>query len=686
MYNLTNQTAGFIFRQLQQISNNDSDSNLNGNSISSLLNGTSNQFDNGEIEGEERHHKYSAKEQFIWLLHGWLMWVCWGLMGFLMVWSNRYFKQHWRLNMIIHSICGTGLFIINLIFGLGAITYLDWKIKVSIHGILGSLLAILLPFAAIEGIISRMLLKRLRWKTNILLIIQDVHKYLSYFTVFISQLAIIGGTLTYNQWDVEGTLLAFIHCGFFYTVLITYELTFRFVHRKNTKFISHPNKMTVQEFEDRIKKGEQLVLMNHLVLDISRYKFSHPAGAFVIDKNVGRDISKFFDGGYTLENKAGVKPCNHSFQARMIVNSLAIGQLLVEEGYKQSKILQENKDQANEDVKIKDIILQIPKNGEKVCNVKISERIRINQNTESFILRADSVMPKVQYYYEGTDMIGKHYKLTSKKLPGIVRYYTICNSIRPMAYKNYVRVLEEAVEEGNYLDFNEEIFNQDQQQEVILTVKNYGRKGGLSKHLFKHAEKLQLKLEGPMGKGLAVQDHGVHIAFVAGTGVLIFLDLVAYIARKNIEYLKSLSDPDHDIVVEANQDKNQGLSSMKFILYASFQDQENSIGLEMCQYLDRLCKKHSLDNFEFHLRHSTGYTPKKKIVIADEESQKIMSSMNHRRWDSYFLDDVLERNSKHGKIQKLWVCGPPLMNEGFDVALENLGIKYNIDKSSIDIL
>ena len=44
----------------------------------------------------------------------------------------------------------------------------------------------------------------------------------------------------------------------------------------------------------------------------------HPAGKFLLEKNIGRDISKFFDGGYSLEDK--VSPWNHSFQARRIVN------------------------------------------------------------------------------------------------------------------------------------------------------------------------------------------------------------------------------------------------------------------------------------------------------------------------------------------------------------------------------
>ena len=39
---------------------------------------------------------------------------------------------------------------------------------------------------------------------------------------------------------------------------------------------------------------------------------------------------------------------------------------------------------------------------------------------------------------------------------------------------------------------------------------------------------------GPLGKGLNVKPTGVHIAFSGGTGVLVYIDLVAYLIRENL--------------------------------------------------------------------------------------------------------------------------------------------------------
>lgn len=106
------------------------------------------------------------------------------------------------------------------------------------------------------------------------------------------------------------------------------------------------------------------------------------------------------------------------------------------------------------------------------------------------------------------------------------------------------------------------------QDELLLTLKNYHTKKGISSKLFKYIENrsldqtlakpLKLQVEGPFGKGLHINQPGVHIAFTAGTGVLVFLDFVAYLISFNGSKLKSselkvLEDP-----------------RFKFVLFVSF--------------------------------------------------------------------------------------------------------------------
>ena len=96
-----------------------------------------------------------------------------------------------------------------------------------------------------------------------------------------------------------------------------------------------PNKgkiMTESEFESRIKDGEKLWILDDLVLDLSEYAKYHPGGKFIIDRTVGRDITKFFYGSYTLDGNTSIpgsknERCVHSNMARKIVNGLIVANL-----------------------------------------------------------------------------------------------------------------------------------------------------------------------------------------------------------------------------------------------------------------------------------------------------------------------------------------------------------------------
>ncbi len=61
--------------------------------------------------------------------------------------------------------------------------------------------------------------------------------------------------------------------------------------------------------------------------------------------------------------------------------------------------------------------------------------------------------------------------------------------------------------------------------------------GGLSKLIYEANNNEEFMIQGPMGKGLGLGSSGTHIAFTAGTGCLVFIDLVAYLIRRNLGLL-----------------------------------------------------------------------------------------------------------------------------------------------------
>jgi hypothetical protein len=95
-----------------------------------------------------------------------------------------------------------------------------------------------------------------------------------------------------------------------------------------------------------------------------------------------------------------------------------------------------------------------------------------------------------------------------------------------------------------------------------------------------------------MGKNLGLDSTGTHLAFVGGTGILVFIDLVAYLIRLNLDLLK----PGDDNIIDKN--------SFRFVLYASFANPEEVLGKELLEGLQHICKQKGLNNFELVYRFS----------------------------------------------------------------------------------
>jgi len=197
-------------------------------------------------------------------------------------------------------------------------------------------------------------------------------------------------------------------------------------------------------------------------------------------------------------------------------------------------------------------------------------------------------------------------------------------------------------------------------QGVLLTIKNYDLARGLSTQIHEQnpnnqAEKYLFNIQGPMGRGLDVYPQGYHVAFAGGTGVLPFIDLVAYLLLRVVseiggvdvvgEMIKELEQQGID--TERIVDRKIDIRNFKFELYTTFASEEESIGLELIKALHDLCEKKQLETFK-HFPRAKG-SP---------------------RWDSpYFFSKFRELETSKATYKKAWVCGPPMMQELFDKAI-----------------
>lgn len=184
---------------------------------------------------------------------------------------------------------------------------------------------------------------------------------------------------------------------------------------------------------------------------------------------------------------------------------------------------------------------------------------------------------------------------------------------------------------------------------MVFTIKNYKRVGGFSYRPFETNQRELYEMKGPMGKGLAPERQGLHIAFCAGTGALCFVDIMAHIALAELGLLTAEDHEAGSILTDSFQ--------MKF--YASFPSKAEGVAWDLMDALNEYCKRKGSNSFELIPRLS-----KEKI--------------NTARWNESWVENTLLKYPAKD-VQRMWVCGPPVMNETFDRALMDMRTRLNKD-------
>ncbi|TNV80991.1 hypothetical protein FGO68_gene3814 [Halteria grandinella] len=597
------------------------------------------------------------------IVHGWLLWVSWTLIGFVMIVSMRYFKYAYKWRVFTHAVLGISSTLLNLIYGLGAIYKNDGRVSFTVHGILGTLFSCLMVLNCFLGFFCHTLLTHTIWKGKCLQRVTRIHKLLSYLILGFGQCIVLGGLISfYRMFETNGytdravdlSYLGFINAGVF-AVLIGWLEVWQWLKTRNggialrVNCVSDDNKpriISIDEFDRLVDKGEQLAIINDKVVNLREYS-SHPGGKFTLQANIGRDIAKFFDGGYSMES--GVNPVNHSYQALRVFDKLTIG-------YLNNQAVQ--------------------------SEAKIASYLYLNKHTAIIKFSTPKVVQGMKSYYSRFKDHGRHFQLAFPKLK-IVRYYTTCNCMQPSVYQEYLRIINKALfsKDNRVIYLDNTLFDESNVDSVHLVIKNYNKKGGLSEFIHQSiakgceniptditencgVEQIEVTLtpceqiyylKGPMGKGLQVKSTGVHIAFTGGTGCLLFLDLVAHLVRKNLGLLHNNED---SLLNSFCEDE-----PFKLVLYMSFVSRKESCGLKLCEGLRDICQKYKIENFELHLRFSDLKVP---------------------RWDKDFIHRELLRFQ--GKVNKIWVCGPPLMNETFDQNLQNMKGEFGLKSHQIEVI
>jgi hypothetical protein len=97
-------------------------------------------------------------------------------MGFTIIFSARYMKQYPKLSFYIHTIVGSVVFILNLIFGVGGLLFKNWQVSFTVHEVLGTLFAFLMTVNVLMQVGTQLLLRNVRWNSTLLSRAINFHK------------------------------------------------------------------------------------------------------------------------------------------------------------------------------------------------------------------------------------------------------------------------------------------------------------------------------------------------------------------------------------------------------------------------------------------------------------------------------------------------------------------------------
>eukprot|EP00352_Strombidinopsis_acuminata_P004959 CAMPEP_0176350822 /NCGR_PEP_ID=MMETSP0126-20121128/9767_1 /TAXON_ID=141414 ORGANISM="Strombidinopsis acuminatum, Strain SPMC142" /NCGR_SAMPLE_ID=MMETSP0126 /ASSEMBLY_ACC=CAM_ASM_000229 /LENGTH=119 /DNA_ID=CAMNT_0017701033 /DNA_START=1186 /DNA_END=1545 /DNA_ORIENTATION=- len=101
----------------------------------------------------------------------------------------------------------------------------------------------------------------------------------------------------------------------------------------------------------------------------------------------------------------------------------------------------------------------------------------------------------------------------------------------------------------------------------------------------------------------------------------------------------------------------------KLVVYTSYRSLDDTVCLELCEGLRDMNKKLGINNFELVVR---------------------LSNRGDARWDKSFILQEIAKY-KPDQIKKMWVCGPPVMNENFDKTLSNLVKEKVLNQSQFEV-
>ena len=113
----------------------------------------------------------------------------------------------------------------------------------------------------------------------------------------------------------------------------------------------------------------------------------------------------------------------------------------------------------------------------------------------------------------------------------------------PEVYQQLIKLCADT-QNGTPTTFNTDLLNSTHKDSFYVTFKDYQTKTGVSRRMGNQSPDTQPVwfAKGPMGMGLQINKNGHNIAFTGGTGILVFLDIVAMLLLSACRAVKQNPD------------------------------------------------------------------------------------------------------------------------------------------------
>ena len=410
--------------------------------------------------------------------------------------------------------------------------------------------------------------------------------------------------------------------------------------------------MTLKAFYESDKR---LALFNDYVVDLTAYAFEHPGGTHMIQQCNKKEIGKFIYGAYSMENS--VSPHRHSFIAMLILEKLIVAKIAPE---RQLYSIIESKELTEKYTDTEKFIKPSTSSIYKVVKVK-----KLSNNWNRVVMK-DNVESSHCIFRDGVDYIGKHYAVASKK-NHVARYYTVWHTFHSEVYRQYLDAFDNVLTGKKFqrkFETIEQISNE-KSDSIELFMKFYKEStNGITKQISEATKTDRFKISGLFGKGLRLDKEnisGKNLIVAGGTGILPFIDLFAYLARRLINKKAEMSQ------VFLRENFESYMNNAKFLVFAFYPDKENAVGIEFWEKVAELFLHFGLKNkFTFLPR----FTNNGDAFITTEED--VID----------FLEEVFSKTS----VKNIYVCGPPTMNNLFQRATEKIWSSFNLRPDQIEIM